>query len=66
MMDPVTLLNWLYAGGLIADAATKIVDQFINAGIDPTDDEMAAALAENESDTDALHEAGQHDQPNED
>jgi len=62
-MDPMALLQWLYIAGLIAEPAIKLVDNFINKGIDPSDEEMAAALAANESTTDALHAAGKHDTP---
>ena len=62
-MTPLDILQWLYIGGLIAEPARQIIDNFINAGQDPTDAEMAAALASNEATTDEIHEAGQHDRP---
>jgi len=62
-MEPLVLLQWLYIGDLIAEPAMQIIDNFLNAGIDPTDEEMAAALAANASTTDALHAAGEHDTP---
>ena len=62
-MTPLDLLQWLYIGGLIAEPAMQLIDNFINAGQDPTPEEMAAALASNEATTDQIHDAGQHDRP---
>jgi len=62
-MTPLEVLQWLYIGGLIAEPAMQIIDNFINAGQDPSDEEMAAALASNEATTDEIHDAGQHDRP---
>jgi len=62
-MTPLEVLQWLYIGGLIAEPAMQIIDNFINAGQDPSDEEMAAALASNEATTEAIHDAGRRDRP---
>jgi len=64
-MTGTELLQALYLANLIAAPAAQIVENFINAGQDPSDEEMAAAKAANEADTDDLHDAGQHDRDDE-
>jgi len=64
-MSGTELLQALWLANLIAAPAVQLVENFVNAGVDPTPEQMAAAKAENEADTDALHAAGQHDRPDE-